>query len=213
MLHFSYKNSLLNDKILAEISMLMDSNFAGAIDEYMALYYQNTNIKDITNNVNNIMSYKDTNLYTSAEAYLQEVNFDAELIVELDELESDVLCTLEICQLTDNNLLILSSILFEKYSKILHAMLEFEELSYTLKTLKYLLSNTDIKDMDEETQQNILIYLKAITRDLQSWRKSVFITRDAEDIHYLDKTLLSSIAQLRITLCPTNNGKNEMEFF
>ena len=67
--------------------------------------------------------------------------------------------------------------------------------------------------MDEEIKKAVPIYLKAIISDLQSWRISVFITRDAEDIHYLDKTLLSSIAQLQITLMPTNDGEDEVEFF
>ncbi|MBN2895794.1 MAG: hypothetical protein JXK05_07915 [Campylobacterales bacterium] len=35
---------------------------------------------------------------------------------------------------------------------------------------------------------------------LQSWKRTVFVTREAEDIHYLDKTFLSSIAQLQMML-------------
>ena len=46
------------------------------------------------------------------------------------------------------------------------------------------------------------------------WRTSVFMEKSAEDIHYLDKTLLSSIAQLQILLSPPDaNETEEIEFF
>lgn len=58
------------------------------------------------------------------------------------------------------------------------------------------------------------IYLKAIISDLQSWRMAIFITMEAEDIHYLDKTLMSSIVQIQMTLMPQEEAQeDEIKFF
>jgi hypothetical protein len=59
-----------------------------------------------------------------------------------------------------------------------------------------------------------VIYIKAIISDLSMWRVGVFIDKNADDIHYLDKTLLSSITQLQIMLSPQTDAHiAEVEFF
>jgi len=125
------------------------------------------------------------------------------MIHELDELESDTLNAIYASDETiDRHSLDEAAQLFEQYAKVLYSMYEFEELAYTLTILKELLISTELSGITEETNYMITIYLKAIINDLQSWRMGIFITKEAEDIHYLDKTLLSSVAQLQITLMP-----------
>ncbi|MBD3825096.1 MAG: hypothetical protein IE916_11400 [Epsilonproteobacteria bacterium] len=93
-------------------------------------------------------------------------------------------------------------------------MYEFQELAYSLTILRELLEKFDLEGSEKETHYMIYIYLKAIISDLQSWRLAVFITKQAEDIHYLDKSLLSSITQLQMTMMPTTQDtQEEIEFF
>ncbi len=225
---FMHRNALLNEQMIKELSLLMDHNFNGVINEYVALYYKDTRLpsniiidKEEVEVEVEVVEHTDqtavlhTAQTTSAEDYLQEVDIDMEIIAELDELESDALDAIDSRELITQNSLIESANLFEKYAKVLNMMYEFDELSYTLTILKELLNTTQLDTIDESMANMITIYLKAIISDLQSWRMGIFITKEAEDIHYLDKTLLSSIAQLEVILMPQKESDNgdEIEFF
>ena len=223
LLHFAYKNSILNSDTIRELSILMDYNFEGVINEYVLLYYQDSLIRKKP--LNQITSEKEEEndnrlattekiTTTSAEIYLQEVNVDMDLVAELDELESDTLDAIDSEETLDQNTLDESANLFKQYAKVLNTMYEFEELAYTLTLLGDVLTEVDFESMVDETKFMVDIYLKAIISDLRSWRMSIFITMEAEDIHYLDKTLLSSIAQIQMTLMPqTESTEDEIEFF
>ncbi len=225
LLHFAYKNSFLNHDTIKEISLLMDYSFEGVINEYVVLYYKDDLIpnkeksedekkKTVELKKQVINTKLETASHTSAELYFQEVDVDMDTIEELDELEGDTLDALSAQVALNQNSLDESSNLFFKYSSVLGTMIEFEELSYTLKLLSDLLRETECESMSEDTKFMVDIYLKAIISDLKSWRKAIFIQMEAEDIHYLDKTLLSSIAQIQMTLLPEEESQDEeIEFF
>jgi two-component system chemotaxis response regulator CheY len=76
------------------------------------------------------------------------------------------------------------------------------------------LETTPVESISVDNCGVVSIYIKAIIDDLSMWRRSVFVDQSAEDIHYLDKTLLSSIAQLQITLSQGEGAMtDEIEFF
>lgn len=236
LLHFASDNKILDDETLKELSMLMDYNFEGVINEYVLLYYKDSLIRKVKtpkscsvakleptpNNDNNesvtqeVTEQEDQEKQTtSAELYLQEVEVNMEMIQELDELESDTLDAIDAQETLDQNSIDESANLFRKYAAVLNEMYEFEELAYTLTLLADVLSEVSFEEITEETRFMVDIYLKAIISDLRSWRMSIFMTMEAEDIHYLDKTLLSSIAQIQMTLMPQVEGEeeDEIEFF
>ena len=219
LLHFAHKQNILDEEMIRELAILMDYNFNGVIKEYTFLYYNDEykakkcSLKKEDQPVQINTKLEATNT-TSAMAYLQEIDLDDEMIAELAELESDTLDAIDEGEQITQHSLNESANLFEQYAKVLNMMLEFEELEYTLGILKELLLGTDYASLNDDDKNMITIYLKAIISDLQSWRMSVFITQEAEDIHYLDKTLMSSIAQLQITLMPQDEAQeDEIEFF
>jgi len=216
LLLFMYRNSILDEESLLEMAMLMDYNFNGVIKEYTSLYYNDEyKVKNCKQEItSNTTTEVQKSILTSAEDYLQEIELDSEQIAELDELESDTLNAIDEEEHINQHSLLESANLFLQYSKVLNAMYEFKELSYTLTILQELLYATECDAFERETKDMVSIYLKAIISDLRSWRVSVFIARDAQDIHYLDKTLLSSIAQLQMTLMPQEEqSEEEIEFF
>jgi len=225
LLHFAYKNSILNNDAIRELSMLMDYNFEGVINEYVLLYYKDSlirkkaspkicPIKEDSKEEKNNIGIEEQLMTTSAEIYLQEVNVDMDLVAELNELETDTLDAIDTQESLDQRTLDESANLFKQYAKVLNTMYEFEELAYTLTLLGDVLTEVHFESMTDETKFMVDIYLKAIISDLQSWRMSIFITMEAEDIHYLDKTLLSSIAQIQMTLMPqVESEEDEIEFF
>ena len=218
LLIFSHKSSILDADMIDEISMLMDYNFDGVIREYVVIYYKDRYVYETYTDIIHCETTKniepitiDEKPHTSASDYLLDTDMDMEMVAELHDLESDVLDTIESHDYITQDSLLESANLFEQYAKVLNMMYEFEELCYTLSILKDLLIATEFTSLDDNIKRKIKVYLTSIISDLKSWRVSIFITSEAEDIHYLDKTLMSSIAQLEITLMPQNNSQEDEE--
>jgi hypothetical protein len=233
LLHYALDEKMLTPEVLKEICTLMDCNFAGVIRDYIARKYGDTaaapgtgtppveaaaplpaagreSVPEITVSA---ASEADPKRTTSAAEYMGEVDIDMEMIDELIELEHEALGHLEreeeLNEATKEGVVSL----FEQYSRILNMMIEFNELAYTLNLLKNLLNETDPEQLDNMNKTAILSYITAIINDLNHWRTTVFIDQSADDIHYLDKTLLSSIAQLEIMLRPPEEEEDAIEFF
>jgi len=223
LLHFAYKNSILNNKVIKAITNLTDYNLEGVIKEYVAIYYKDIREEPVSKpkaskkkiSTPATKSLKQTtSSHTSAIEYFKDVVIERDIVDELDELENDTINAIDSQLELDQNSLYESANLFEQYAKVLNMMYEFDELAYTLTLLKELLNNVDLNNLSNDTKHMVNIYLKAIINDLHAWRMSIFIHQDAQDIHYLDKTLLSSIAQIRITLSPSETtDDDEVEFF
>jgi two-component system chemotaxis response regulator CheY len=60
----------------------------------------------------------------------------------------------------------------------------------------------------------MLIQLQSILEDLIQWREMIFVKEEANDIHYLDASLLSSCLQIRADFGGESaDGGDELEFF
>ncbi len=208
LMQYLLEQNILTKDSLVEITMLMDKNFMGVIDEYINIYYtknEKSKNQEFTPTVENL---------TNAKTYLSEIDLDSSLIEELNELEIETHNSLEKYETIEESLIYEIINIFKQYSKVLKDMVEFQELSYAIILLTNLIEKTDILKLETTTQQNIILYIKSILEDLGNWRNNVFIQQSAKDIHYLDKTLLSSIAQLQILLMPSSQEELcEMEFF
>ena len=208
--------------------MLIDNNFKGVLKEYAQIYYEddyasksckiiNDTKKPIVSSSSSLSSesviYNTADSVTSALQYSKEIEVDVELLEELVEIEDEAIAQIEMHDSYNAQAREDVVMLFIQYSKVLNIMFEFQELAFTLNILTDLLQNSDIDTFDEKTKKAIIIYIKAIIDDLHMWHQTVFIDKSAEDIHYLDKTLLSSIVQLEIMLLPQEAAEEEIEFF
>lgn len=198
------KKGILDLNTFEEISILMDKNFYGVIQ-----YYQNEYNKEISCDINsNIHS----NTSISAKEFHNELQIDNEIMEELLEIEKETNYSLEfsldISEETKDDVIRL----FEEYEKIINQLVEFKEISYSLLLLIELFKSTE-ESIISEKSSFLKIYIKAIISDLACWRNNVFIDKSIDDIHYLDKTLLSSISQLQSMLSPELESETEIEFF
>ncbi len=208
IIHYLLEEKILTKETLIESTILMDKNFMGVIDEYINIYYDKHN--EIENKNFTITKEKTTD----AQTYLSEIDLDSSLIEELNELEIETSNSIEQYELLNESLIHEIIKLFKQYSKVIADMVEFQELSYAIILLTDLIEKENLEEKETNIQQNIILYIKSILEDLRNWRNSVFIEQSAEDIHYLDKTLLSSIEQLQILLMPASKeSAHEMEFF
>jgi len=129
----------------------------------------------------------------SAAQYIEDVDVDHDLIAECSELEEDVINSIHKGELLTTEILIELSTLFNNYSKVVATLFEFKDLSNTLKVLSALLYNTAVNDLSNEHRSSLRVSIESLILDIQNWRLAIFINQDANDIHYLDSRLLSSI--------------------
>lgn len=223
------ENEMLTFQLFHELSYLIDHNFSGVIREYIHLHYDHTiehrscllevstPSKEIktTNNTCNPMLLQELNpSATPAYLYLQEIDLDMGIIDELGDIEHETLDSIHLSDTINAGVYEKVIVLLYDYLKVINQLMEFQELAFTLTMLIDLLNTTSFESISEENKGVVSIYIKAIIDDLSTWRKSVFVNQDAENIHYLDQTLLSSIAQLQIMLSEGDtNEVAEIEFF
>ena len=223
LIQFMLEEKILTYETLNEMACLIDHNFVGVIRDYIRLHYSNReehpscsiNPKSgIAQNFYDIYQSNERGTVTSAMHYLQEVEIDLGLIDELDEIEKETLDAIDLSMRMDSEAYKDVIGLLNNYIKVINDLLEFQELVSSLKILVALLEMTPIEKISIDNSGVLSIYITAIINDLSMWRKSVFVDQSAEDIHYLDKTLLSSIAQLQITLSESDAENTEdIEFF
>jgi len=221
LIGFMLKQQILDEKLLFEICGLIDHNFFGVIKEYIEIHY-NSNLEHKSCNILshastsdriNTVPFETTVSSVSASQYTKEIDINYDIMDELAELEEETLASLNLTEGFSDSIGQEIVGLFTQYAKMINQLVDFEELSYALYVLADVLKNINFDDFENQTTY-LQIYSKAIINDLSMWRTSVFMEKSASDIHYLDKTLLSSIAQLQILLSQADtNETEEIEFF
>lgn len=228
MIEHALEKGVLNSNLLQDICTLIDTNFLGVIREYLELHYSahlsehnSCSLEDKPFTPVPAATYCATMAHVpslktnqaSAFIYMQEVDIDMDVIQELAEIEEETLALFDLSGSFSYEAHREVIGLFTQYAKMIDQLIEFQEISYTLWVLIALLQDTDISSLGEEATY-VSIYTKAIINDLSAWRRSIFVDISAADIHYLDKTLLSSIAQLQIMLSGSEGSSvDEIEFF
>ena len=149
-------------------------------------------------------------LQTSAQSYFSEIELDTEVYDELHELERDM----EMINYTKDYSMEINSALihfFEGYTSVLNPLFEFKDFSYSLMLLSQKLSEYTL----DENSEMLLLLMKGLITDLLEWKRTVLEEKTAEDIHYMDKSFYSNIAQIEMSLehndIPEDDGG--MEFF
>jgi len=109
--------------------------------------------------------------------------------------------------------------LFGEIASVLNFMLEFADFSNAIRSFATFLDG--LKDDEIVKTSDIMKKLiPTIYDDLASWRKHIFELQDANDIHYLDSSLFSSILQFQLSVTSELKGveeddsdSGELEFF
>lgn len=105
--------------------------------------------------------------------------------------------------------------LFLKYSAAIEKFIEFNDLTVGVGELADILINLNAKT-NEETLDKLLFYVSNIKEDLASWRVRVFVFQDANNVHYLDASLISSIVAAKSQIDPNSKEivqSSELELF
>jgi len=155
-------------------------------------------------------AYNSELIITSAQTYFNEVDLEPEVLDELLELENDI-AFLDYTHTWTPKLQTTLSKFFDGYTSALNPLFEFKDLSYSL-----MLLSQKLQEYKEDESVSILItLLRSFINDLLTWKKTVLLERTAENIHYMDKSFYSNIAQIEMSMGQrdSNNEEDEIEFF
>jgi len=83
------------------------------------------------------------------------------------------------------------------YIEVIDQLMEFEHLAYALQTFNDFLKTLDVETIEESAHKKFSLLFVHLIDDLSQWRKNIFVLKEANDVHYLDSSLLSSCLQLQ----------------
>jgi len=101
---------------------------------------------------------------------------------------------------------------FSRYSYILSEIDEFSDLYVSIDKFVSFLEELNFSELKEDKYTQFFLYLNAMRTDLACWKNNVFINQSAEDIHYLDASLLSNSLQLEMFLSDSEDEVQEDSF-
>lgn len=115
---------------------------------------------------------------------------------------------------TNITILDVSKVLLD-YVAILDLLVEFEHIGFALSTMSKFIIEIDETLFDSSNVKKFVTMNLHLLADLRDWRENIFIKQDANDIHYLDSSLLSSCLQIESIFSSESveDSDDDLEFF
>lgn len=130
------------------------------------------------------------------------VNDTAVYIIDKVELLENTLAVVEKAAIkfekecTKENLLGITDS-FILYISVIEELMEFEHFAFALKTLNNFMAELDAQAITTADHKKFATLFILLLDDIEEWRNNIFILKEANDVHYLDSSLLSSCLQLQ----------------
>ncbi len=120
-----------------------------------------------------------------------------EEMLELSELENRWrVCLLESThKMTKANINLLVDSAIDEYARFINKICEFSSMGYAISSLSAFLRGVDEQRLSEIAPK-LRLLLESALNDLINWRNSVFINRNAKDIHFLDNSIIATCIQI-----------------
>jgi YesN/AraC family two-component response regulator len=147
---------------------------------------------------------------TTATEYISELDYEIlQELQELDELDDDLKELIyQLQEDEDIKGLQQMAIQLERYAHEISMLFEFEDLAYAIRSLAKVLGRIEDSAINTKNMKKIILLLSGIQSDLGDWRRYLFVTQNALDIHYLDSSLFSDCLQIELIL---SNEPNEID--
>lgn len=99
-----------------------------------------------------------------------------------------------------------------QYARTVAKLFEFGDLAFALEQLARFLPTLKSESINV---RRLGLLLESVRLDLASWRRMIFVSQEAQDIHYLDSSLFSSCLQIELDFGdqqPTSD-ENDLDLF
>jgi len=171
--------------------------------------------EEIDSNIDN-MHYKEKDKIKAVD-FMNKHGIDEELEMELNDLITETenfIYQYEDIELDENFMQKLSFL--NSFIKAFEFSGEFMDIGYALEMFRDKIKELDINNLSDEQKNMLKLMIISILKDLIKWVNEVIINQTAQDIHYLDASLLANIAQIDIILKSFENkddDEDELELF
>jgi two-component system chemotaxis response regulator CheY len=86
--------------------------------------------------------------------------------------------------------------IFEAYKEFLSRFAELLDLYEVIEHFTIVLNNLELSKFDEKHQKIISAFVKSIIFDLIEFKDKVFVSQEAQNIHYINASIASSCLQI-----------------
>ena len=144
----------------------------------------------------------------SASEYMQSADIDPDLIRDIkylleqyEELKFryDTFCDEAKMEVAE---------IFMRFNTIFEFNRDFKDIAVSIGHLIFVLKTLKIENLDNSQKDMLGLFFDSIMDDLAKWYQEVIVEQSANDIHYLDASLLSSIVQIQLFF---NQDDNKQE--
>lgn len=157
----------------------------------------------------------------SAKEFLNEFEIDFEDIQNLKSIEDDIFEYLELFDYSNDKQKIAKEIAsyFRSYGTQIIYLREFQDISDALIGLGIAFEEADYSNISDANLKFFPIIFSNLTSDLKKWREDIFIDQTAQDIHYLDASIIANCQQCASILKSFDRSNNfsddsmDIEFF
>lgn len=146
----------------------------------------------------------------SALEFLETVDTDAIIMDDFVDLEYELEALLSRTDDIDSQLISNLSLFLSRYASFIDSFKSFRTMSNALNSLVYALQQLKGGLGHDET---LVTLFNSLIDDLRKWRESIFVYKNATDIHFLDQTFLSNAKQIEMLLSGNEGDEGEIEFF
>jgi len=126
--------------------------------------------------------------YDNLEYILEEIE-DIDLFLE------EIIISLETVNFKDYKHRIEEAL--RKYASFANSLSSFGDMSSSISVLNNAIEYADFEHFDEKKQYYIVEIIRAILEDLQNWKDFVFVKQTANDVYYINASVLSNCIQLQ----------------
>jgi len=148
-----------------------------------------------TNDELESMHYKDEEKITAKE-FMESEPIDKDIVVDIKDLLEDYEDMSYKYSVVSDEFLQTTLGVLQKFITLFMLSGEFKDLGKVTEKLFEKLNNLDLNSLDDNQKQFLKSFLDAFMADLKKWYEEVIIYKSANDIHYLDASLMSSIEQI-----------------
>ncbi|MBD3843038.1 MAG: hypothetical protein IE909_14400, partial [Campylobacterales bacterium] len=125
----------------------------------------------------------------------ENLEFILEDVEEIDTVLFDLITSLDVATIDQQK----EDLRFAlgKYTTFLNSLMLFGDLSNSLRTLADQVESIDIEEYEDLQATFIVELLRAILQDLSQWKEFVFIDQTAQDVYYINASVICNCEQLQ----------------
>jgi len=151
-----------------------------------------------------------------AKSWIEEYSIDKEEIDDITEILDDFYSMVDAEKSFSENYLTIALKVLDSFVKFFNQTIEFMELSSVINNMIYLI-NSAYHEIEPDKKELLKMFIEGVIDDLNKWVDEVLIKQTAIDIHYLDASIYSSMAQIEMMFDgeekTQNKDEEELELF